>query len=202
MTLDELSVGHSGVITAVGGEGSFGAGCLIWVSSRTRAYTSAKLRPWATPWSCFCAAIRSRCARRMRAASRLRRTQNDLRTGWQPELRQNDAFNQLTGSNQHVGNFPGVTVDQKSGPVRGQKDCTVVDLPGIYSLRPYTAEGDRHTRFYSEKQAGRHHQHRRRDQFRAQSLSDAPIIDAARADGAGAQHDGRADRQRRQHRHG
>lgn len=49
-------------------------------------------------------------------------------------------FNQLTGSNQHVGNFPGVTVDQKSGAVRGQKDCIVVDLPGIYSLRPYTAE--------------------------------------------------------------
>ena len=49
-------------------------------------------------------------------------------------------FNQLTGSNQHVGNFPGVTVDQKSGQVRGQKNCTVVDLPGIYSLRPYTAE--------------------------------------------------------------
>ena len=49
-------------------------------------------------------------------------------------------FNQLTGSNQHVGNFPGVTVDQKSGQVRGQKDCSVVDLPGIYSLRPYTAE--------------------------------------------------------------
>ena len=49
-------------------------------------------------------------------------------------------FNQLTGSNQHVGNFPGVTVDQKSGQIRGQKDCTVVDLPGIYSLRPYTAE--------------------------------------------------------------
>ena len=49
-------------------------------------------------------------------------------------------FNQLTGMNQHVGNFPGVTVDQKSGPVRGQKDCTVVDLPGIYSIRPYSAE--------------------------------------------------------------
>ena len=49
-------------------------------------------------------------------------------------------FNQLTGSNQHVGNFPGVTVDRKSGIIRGQKDCTVVDLPGIYSLRPYTAE--------------------------------------------------------------
>ena len=49
-------------------------------------------------------------------------------------------FNQFTGSNQHVGNVPGVTVDQKSGQVRGQKDCTVVDLPGIYSLRPYTAD--------------------------------------------------------------
>jgi ferrous iron transport protein B len=49
-------------------------------------------------------------------------------------------FNQLTGSNQHVGNFPGVTVDQKSGAVRGEKDCTVVDLPGIYSIRPYTPE--------------------------------------------------------------
>ncbi|BAK99977.1 ferrous iron transport protein B [Oscillibacter valericigenes Sjm18-20] len=49
-------------------------------------------------------------------------------------------FNQLTGSNQHVGNFPGVTVDQKSGSIRGEKDCTVVDLPGIYSIRPYTPE--------------------------------------------------------------
>ena len=49
-------------------------------------------------------------------------------------------FNALTGSNQHVGNFPGVTVDQKSGQIKGKKDCMVVDLPGIYSLRPYTQE--------------------------------------------------------------
>lgn len=49
-------------------------------------------------------------------------------------------FNVLTGSNQHVGNFPGVTVEHKSGEVRGQKNCTVVDLPGIYSLRTYTQE--------------------------------------------------------------
>ncbi len=49
-------------------------------------------------------------------------------------------FNQLTGSNQHVGNFPGVTVDIKSGDIRGRKDCVVVDMPGIYSLRPYSAE--------------------------------------------------------------
>ena len=49
-------------------------------------------------------------------------------------------FNQLTGSNQHVGNFPGVTVDQKSGEIKGHRGCTVVDLPGIYSIRPYTQE--------------------------------------------------------------
>ena len=49
-------------------------------------------------------------------------------------------FNQLTGSNQHVGNFPGVTVDRKDGTVRGHKEVTVTDLPGIYSLAPYTSE--------------------------------------------------------------
>ncbi|MDO5784585.1 MAG: ferrous iron transport protein B [Eubacteriales bacterium] len=49
-------------------------------------------------------------------------------------------FNQLTGANQHVGNFPGVTVDRKSGPIRGRTDTLVTDLPGIYSLSPYTSE--------------------------------------------------------------
>ncbi|MBR5732433.1 MAG: 50S ribosome-binding GTPase, partial [Lachnospiraceae bacterium] len=49
-------------------------------------------------------------------------------------------FNSLTGSNQHVGNFPGVTVDRKSGAIRGHADTEVVDLPGIYSLSPYTEE--------------------------------------------------------------
>ncbi len=49
-------------------------------------------------------------------------------------------FNQLTGSNQHVGNFPGVTIEQKSGAIRGQNNVSVVDLPGIYSLNPYTSE--------------------------------------------------------------
>ncbi len=49
-------------------------------------------------------------------------------------------FNALTGSNQHVGNFPGVTVDQKVGEVKGVKNAQIVDLPGIYSIRPYTKE--------------------------------------------------------------
>ncbi len=49
-------------------------------------------------------------------------------------------FNQLTGSNQHVGNFPGVTVDRKSGQIKGYPNTEVIDLPGIYSLSPYTSE--------------------------------------------------------------
>ncbi|MCH5270843.1 MAG: ferrous iron transport protein B [Lachnospiraceae bacterium] len=49
-------------------------------------------------------------------------------------------FNQLTGSNQHVGNFPGVTVDRKSGSIKGNAQTLVTDLPGIYSLSPYTNE--------------------------------------------------------------
>ncbi len=49
-------------------------------------------------------------------------------------------FNRLTGSNQHVGNFPGVTVDRKDGPIRGYANTSVVDLPGIYSMSPYSSE--------------------------------------------------------------
>jgi len=49
-------------------------------------------------------------------------------------------FNQLTGSNQHVGNFPGVTVDKKEGPIRGVSNTIVTDLPGIYSMSPYSSE--------------------------------------------------------------
>lgn len=49
-------------------------------------------------------------------------------------------FNQLTGANQHVGNFPGVTVDRKDGSIRGHENTSVTDLPGIYSMSPYTSE--------------------------------------------------------------
>ena len=49
-------------------------------------------------------------------------------------------FNQLTGSNQHVGNFPGVTVDRKTGAIRGYENTEITDLPGIYSMSPYSQE--------------------------------------------------------------
>ena len=60
-------------------------------------------------------------------------------------------FNVLTGANQHVGNFPGVTVDQKIGEIKGKKGVTITDLPGIYSIRPYTQE-ETVTRDYIIKQ--------------------------------------------------
>ena len=49
-------------------------------------------------------------------------------------------FNRLTGSNQHVGNFPGVTVDRKDGVIRNHPETLVTDLPGIYSMSPYSNE--------------------------------------------------------------
>ncbi|MCL2834334.1 MAG: ferrous iron transport protein B [Treponema sp.] len=57
-----------------------------------------------------------------------------------PNCGKTTLFNQLTGSNQHVGNFPGVTVEQKTGQIIGSRDASVVDLPGIYSLSPYSSE--------------------------------------------------------------
>lgn len=60
-------------------------------------------------------------------------------------------FNQLTGANQHVGNFPGVTVDRKDGEIRGHANTLVTDLPGIYSLSPYTSEEVVSRRFILEE---------------------------------------------------
>ena len=106
-------------------------------------------------------------------------------------------FNALTGSNQHVGNFPGVTVDQKVGEVKGAPNCSVVDLPGIYSIRPYSQGGNRHPGFCAERQAGRHHQYCRRDQHGAKSVFNPAAAGAAYSDGGRSKHDGRAHRQRR-----
>ena len=60
-------------------------------------------------------------------------------------------FNVLTGSNQHVGNFPGVTVDRKDGVIKGHPETRITDLPGIYSLSPYTAEEIVSRRFILEQ---------------------------------------------------
>ena len=57
-----------------------------------------------------------------------------------PNCGKTTMFNNLTGSNQYVGNWPGVTVEKKEGKMKGMKDVVVTDLPGIYSLSPYTSE--------------------------------------------------------------
>ena len=57
-----------------------------------------------------------------------------------PNCGKTTLFNSLSGSNQYVGNWAGVTVEKKEGKLKGEKDVTIVDLPGIYSLSPYTLE--------------------------------------------------------------
>ena len=57
-----------------------------------------------------------------------------------PNTGKTTLFNALTGANQYVGNWPGVTVEKKEGILKGRKDVTITDLPGIYSLSPYTPE--------------------------------------------------------------
>ena len=57
-----------------------------------------------------------------------------------PNCGKTTMFNDLTGSNQYVGNWPGVTVEKKEGRLKGHKDVVIQDLPGIYSLSPYTLE--------------------------------------------------------------
>ena len=57
-----------------------------------------------------------------------------------PNCGKTTMFNNLTGSNQYVGNWPGVTVEKKEGKLKGKKDIIITDLPGIYSLSPYTLE--------------------------------------------------------------
>lgn len=94
-------------------------------------------------------------------------------------------FNQLTGSNQHVGNFPGVTVDRKDGQIRGQENTLVTDLPGLFSVPLFQRRG------CDEKlSAGgapkRNYQYRGCDKYRTEPLFDDAADGAGYPDGAGA----------------
>ena len=87
-------------------------------------------------------------------------------------------FNALTGSNQFVGNWPGVTVEKKEGRLKGHRDVVIIDLPGIYSLSPYTLEevvarnylalhtgGSGGEKLSHRRQTGRDYQYRGRDEY-------------------------------------
>ena len=68
-----------------------------------------------------------------------------------PNCGKTTMFNALTGANQYVGNWPGVTVEKKEGKLKNQKDVTVTDLPGIYSLSPYTPVSYTHLDVYKRQ---------------------------------------------------
>lgn len=78
-----------------------------------------------------------------------------------PNCGKTTLFNELTGSSQYVGNWPGVTVEKKDGILKGHKNVIIQDLPGIYSLSPYTLEEKSRQKLSGERTAGRHPEYHR-----------------------------------------
>ena len=114
MTLKELQIGKSAVVDTVGGTGALRQHFLDMGLVPGAQVTLVKPLPDGTTLT-FALAGNQNCGK-------------------------TTLFNQLTGSNQHVGNFPGVTVDRKSGAIKGHPETEVTDLPGIYSMSPYSSE--------------------------------------------------------------
>ena len=183
MTLNELSLGQSAVITQVGGEGALRQHILDMGLLPGVVVTLEKYAPMGDPMELtvhsYQLTLRKADAAQIEISPRLPHEEHETFEALEPiEVchvvehpglgeegpryhtstarpgkkrltfalagNQNSGkttlFNQLTGSNQHVGNFPGVTVDRKDGQIRGYANATVTDLPGIYSLSPYTSE--------------------------------------------------------------
>lgn len=182
MTLNELKVGESAVITKVGGEGTLRRHFLDMGVIPGSCVTLVKLAPMQDPMELkihgYELTLRIDDAKKIEVCP----TENDLQDftlkcnkerekilhpglgesgkyhtkadenplpkgttltfalAGNQNCGKTTLFNQLTGSNQHVGNFPGVTVDRKSGVIKGEADTLVTDLPGIYSLSPFSSE--------------------------------------------------------------
>ena len=180
MTLRELGIGKSAVVTAIGGEGALRQHFLDMGVLPGAELTVMKYAPMGDPMELmihgYSLTLRLADAEKIQVRP-LEREQRENREPEQristdhPGLGEGDKFhpkgsgdplpegtlltfalvgnqncgkttlfNQLTGSNQHVGNFPGVTVDRKDGQIKGHPDTLVTDLPGIYSMSPYTNE--------------------------------------------------------------
>ena len=180
MTLEELEIGHSARITAVGGEGALRQHFLDMGMIQGTEVTLVKLAPLGDPMELrlhgYELTLRREDARKIEAEpideartepKRSKKNKPVAHPGLGESgifhakddgdplpddtvLRfalvgnQNSGkttlFNRLTGANRHVGNFPGVTVDRKDGPIKGRKNTIVTDLPGIYSMSPYSSE--------------------------------------------------------------
>ena len=178
MTLKELEVGGSAVVTAVGGEGALRQHFLDMGVIPGARVTVVKLAPMGDPIELrihgYELTLRLADAAQIEvepAPARAREEQKPKKRTPHPGLGEEGKFhpkgsgdplpqgtvltfalvgnqncgkttlfNQLTGSKQHVGNFPGVTVDRKDGAIRGHEDTNITDLPGIYSMSPYSSE--------------------------------------------------------------
>ncbi|MDD6024156.1 MAG: ferrous iron transport protein B [Oscillospiraceae bacterium] len=181
MTLRQLNLGDSAVITAVGGEGALRQHILDMGLIPGAEVTLIKFAPMGDPMelrvrgyeltlrlddaeNIQVTPIRERTAAAASAGGKCRETEHPgLGEGGRYHTHEGEhplpegttltfalagnqncgkttLFNQLTGSNQHVGNFPGVTVDRKSGAIRGYPGTEITDLPGIYSMSPYSSE--------------------------------------------------------------
>ncbi len=179
MTLNELKIGKSAIITAVGGEGALRQHFLDMGVIPGAEITLVKYAPMGDPMELIIhgyeLTLRLDDAKKIEISEISGSTENNtnekildihhpglgeegkyhVKTGEEPygkdhiltfalagnqNCGKTTLFNQLTGSNQHVGNFPGVTVDRKCGSIKGYPETLVTDLPGIYSLSPYTAE--------------------------------------------------------------
>jgi len=180
MTLKDLEIGKSAVITAVGGEGALRQHFLDMGVIPGAEVTVVKLAPMGDPMELkihgYELTIRVADAERIKikpvsSTATAAQVKNSIKKKEHPGLgeegkfhRPEDGdplpvgtkmtfalvgnqncgkttlFNQLTGSNQHVGNFPGVTVDRKDGIIKGHPNTIVTDLPGIYSMSPYSSE--------------------------------------------------------------
>lgn len=178
MKLKELKIGHSAVITSVGGEGSLRQHFLDMGVIPGTEVTLVKLAPMGDPMQLtlhgYELSMRLDDAEKIEISPFTEKQQKQYeksKASSHPGLgeggrfhakgsgdplpddalltyalvgNQNSGkttlFNQLTGSNQHVGNFPGVTVDRKDGVIKGYKNTLITDLPGIYSMSPYTSE--------------------------------------------------------------
>ncbi|MGM9937366.1 MAG: FeoB small GTPase domain-containing protein, partial [Candidatus Ornithomonoglobus sp.] len=184
MTLKELDIGKSAVITSVGGHGALRQHFLDMGVTPGTTVTLIKYAPMGDPMELRIhgyeltlrlddaakieideASITDEFSPRSPSASpctdkhrhpggredgiyHVKATENPLPKGSQltfalagnQNCGKTTLFNQLTGANQHVGNFPGVTVDRKTGTIKGHPEALVTDLPGIYSLSPYSSE--------------------------------------------------------------
>ncbi len=180
MTLKELNIGESAVITAVGGEGALRQHFLDMGLIPGEEVTLVKFAPMGDPMELSIhgyeltlrlddaarigvTLAKAPTAKKAAAESEkpvehpglgeggryhTKKGENPLPDGTtltfalagNQNCGKTTLFNQLTGSNQHVGNFPGVTVDRKSGAIRNNPNTEVTDLPGIYSMSPYTSE--------------------------------------------------------------